>query len=152
MNCIAPYSSASRRRLSSPYAVTIMTGKSGWRFFTSRNRVSPSMPGMLMSDKITISLRLDLGCEQVQRLFPRIGEVHDIGSGAALAAKLLPEQRGDIGLVIHNQDADAHRIPETAGKRLLARQANGELGERTGLTLNRDCTAMLLRDDIVTYR
>jgi hypothetical protein len=46
--------------------------------------------------------------QQVQRLAARVGEMHHIGAVARLAAKLLAEQLGDIGLVIDNQDADAH--------------------------------------------
>ena len=36
--------------------------------------------------------------------------MQDIGALVRLAAKVLAEQLGDIGLVVDNQDADAHAL------------------------------------------
>src|SRR5262249_16055062 len=55
MNSAAPCSLARRRRSPSPYAVTIMTGSSGHVFLISHSNASPSIPGILMSDRMTIS-------------------------------------------------------------------------------------------------
>jgi hypothetical protein len=56
---------------------------------------------------------LDPAVQQLQRRLARGGEVHDVSALARLAAKLLAEQLGDIGLVI--DDAGAHAvIPEIA--------------------------------------
>ena len=40
--------------------------------------------------------------------------MQDIGDLARLAAKVLTEQLGDIGLIIDNQDADAHALLSVA--------------------------------------
>ena len=66
------------------------------------------MTGMLMSERITISCGPMPAATLVDRFLTRIREMQDIGALARLAAKLLAEQFGNIGLVIDNQDADAH--------------------------------------------
>ena len=44
---------------------------------------------------------------------PEAAEMHHIGSLASLVAKALAKQVGDIGFIIHNQDAYAtRRLPE----------------------------------------
>ena len=85
-----------------------MTGMSGQRFLTSPSSVSPSIPGMLMSDRITISAGSMPSDQLLQRVLARVGEVHGVGPLPHLAAKALPEQLGDIALVIDHQDADRH--------------------------------------------
>jgi hypothetical protein len=40
--------------------------------------------------------------------------MQDVGALARLAAKVLTEQLGDIGLVIDNQDADGHALLSAA--------------------------------------
>ena len=78
--------------------------------------------------------------------------MHHIGALAGLAAKALAEEVGDIGLVVDDQDADAHADPPRCCDWLLARQADGELGERARLALDRDRAAVLLGDDVVADR
>src|SRR6516165_11273222 len=46
--------------------------------------------------------------EELKGLVARVGEMHHVGAVACFAAKVLTEQVGHIGLVIDNQDADAH--------------------------------------------
>jgi len=55
MNSAAPYSAARRRRSSSPYAVTIITGRSGNRCLILANNCSPSISGMLMPESTATS-------------------------------------------------------------------------------------------------
>ena len=64
------------------------------------------MTGMLMSERMI--LRLDARGKLVECFLTRIREMQDIRALARLAAKLLAEQLDDIGLVVDNQDADAH--------------------------------------------
>jgi len=68
------------------------------------------MTGMLMSERITISCGPMPAATLVDRFLTRIREMQDIGALARLAAKLLAEQLDDIGLVVDNQDADAHLL------------------------------------------
>ena len=68
------------------------------------------MTGMFMSDRITISCGSMPAAKLVECFLTRIGEMQDIGALARLAAKVLTEQLGDIGLVVDNQDADAHAL------------------------------------------
>ena len=93
-----------------PDAVTIITGRSGRRALISRSNSSPSITGMFMSDRITISCGSVSATSFVECFLTRIGEMQDIGALARLATKLLMEQLGDIGLVIDNQDADAYAL------------------------------------------
>jgi hypothetical protein len=51
---------------------------------------------------------LDFRRKLIQRLNARCGEMHDIGALAGLAAKALPEQVGDMRLVVHDQDTRTH--------------------------------------------
>ena len=67
-----------------------------------------------MSDRITLSCGFDARTQLVERFLTRIGEMQDVGALTRLAAKVLTEQLGDIGLVIDNQDADAHALLSTA--------------------------------------
>ena len=52
--------------------------------------------------------------EFLKRLLARVGEVHNVGPLPHLAAKALPEQFGDIALVIDHQDAGRHAAPPSA--------------------------------------
>ena len=77
-----------------------MTGRSGRRCLISRNNVRPSMPGMLMSERMTISSGCDPVRQLVESLFAGGREMQHIGALPHLAAKALAKQVGDIGLVV----------------------------------------------------
>jgi hypothetical protein len=49
----------------------------------SRSNVSPSIPGILISDRITISVGSMALHQLLQRFFARVGEVHGVGALAA---------------------------------------------------------------------
>src|SRR5271163_2729351 len=85
-----------------------MTGESGKRSLISPNNCRPSIPGMLMSDRMTITPGSISPLSSSKRLLARGGEMHDIGALARLAAEALAEHLGDIGLVIDNNDTGAH--------------------------------------------
>src|SRR5208337_1961099 len=55
-------------------------------------------------------LRLDLAGEPFERRLARGNEVQHIGALPRLAAEMLAEEVGDVGLVVDNQDADAHAV------------------------------------------
>ena len=85
-----------------------MTGRSGHRALISRSSVSPSIPGMLMSDRMTINCGSMLAVEKFERFRGREGEMEDVGPLPRLAAKPLAEQVRDIGLVVDDEDAYGH--------------------------------------------
>ena len=70
-----------------------------------------------MSDRITISVGSMPLHQLLQRFLARVGEVHGVGPLPHLAAKPLPEQLGDIALVVDHQDADRHAAPPAAARR-----------------------------------
>ena len=95
------------------HAVTIMTGRSGNLCLILASNSRPSMPGMLMSKRTAISAGWISPASQIQRLWARGGEMHHVSSLAGFSAKALAKQVGDIGLVVHDQDARATRsFPE----------------------------------------
>ena len=53
-------------------------------------------------------LRLYAPGELVERIFARAGEMQHVLALPHLAAEVLPEEVGDIRLVVNGQDADAH--------------------------------------------
>ena len=67
---------------------------------------------MLMSDRISDQLRLDVGGESFERFGGRERKMQDIGALPRLAPKLLTKQDGDVGFVVDNQDA--YSPPELA--------------------------------------
>ena len=88
-----------------------MTGSSGrWRLDLAQQG-QPVHAGHVDVGQDDDQLRLDPLGELVQRLLARAGEVQHIGALAHFAAEALAEQFGDIGLVIDDQDADAHAAP-----------------------------------------
>jgi hypothetical protein len=68
---------------------------------------------MLMSDRNDNEFRLYLAGEPFERLLARPREMQHIGALPSLTAEPLTKQLRDIGLVIHNQDADAHDAAST---------------------------------------
>ena len=105
-----------------------MTGKSGQRRLISSSKCSPSMPGMLMSDRITISSGRMPSVSFFSASSPDCGEMQRIDALAHLAAKALAEQLDDIRLVIDHQDADGHAVlPRPSGRRRPAAAAAGSL-------------------------
>ena len=86
--------------------------------------------------------RLDALGKLVECFLTRIGEMQDVGAPACLAAKVLTEQLGHIGLVIDNQDADDHaKSPQEIASRSLS---SGRAKARTrGLAMT--SAAMSLR-------
>src|SRR6266852_5893308 len=70
-----------------------MTGRSGRRVLISRNKLSPSIPGMLMSDRMTISSGLT-----------------PFDSLSSASSPELAKHLGDIGLVVDDEDAEAHAV------------------------------------------
>jgi hypothetical protein len=63
------------------------------------------MPGMLMSDRITINYGSISPASRFERLLARNRKVQHINALAHLAAKMLAKEIGDIRLVIDDQDA-----------------------------------------------
>ena len=94
-----------------------MTGRSGCLSFTLRSSVSPSIPGMLMRDRITIRVDSMPPHQLLQPFLARIGEVHGIGSPLYLTTEALFEQLGDIALVIDYQNANHHAASLTVVRR-----------------------------------
>src|SRR5271169_3916383 len=85
-----------------------MTGRSGRRVLISRNKLSPSILGMLMSDRVTISSGRTPVRQLIDRLLARGGEMQHIGALPRLAVKALTKHFGDIGLVDDDEGAEAH--------------------------------------------
>ena len=53
---------------------------------------------------------LDLTRQPIQRLIPRGGIMQDIRPLTGLTTKPLPEELGHVGLVVHDQDAETHKV------------------------------------------
>ena len=85
------------------------TGNSGRRCLISRNNASPSIPGMLMSERITISSGPS-SASAAQAFLARRGEMQHVPALAHLAAKALAKQIGHVGLVVDDQNAEPHAL------------------------------------------
>ena len=94
------------------------------------------MPGMLMSDRITISCGSISPVKLLERLLARESEMQHIGTLAGLAAKALAEQVGDIGLVIDDQNADGHGLPLAAARFVAYLACGCRRGRRTVNSVN----------------
>ena len=95
--------------------VTIITGRSGRRVLIWRSKLQSVHNRHVYVRLDHPQPRLDACGKLVECFLTRIGEMQDVGALARLAAKVLTEQLGDIGLVIDNQDADAHASLPAAG-------------------------------------
>ena len=103
----------------------MMTGTSGRAAFAFGSSSRPLIPGMLMSDRIRISdAPPDVG-DALERRDGGLRELHREAPGADVLPELLPEQQLDVGLVVDNEDQQAHcallivrsaRRPRAAGR------------------------------------
>jgi hypothetical protein len=98
----APRFIAVRILAMSPYAETMIARACDCRWRNSASSVSPSITGMLMSSSRSSMSGL-LG-EHCQRFLAVMGETELVFGGADLAAKALPEQQLEIGLVVDCED------------------------------------------------
>ena len=111
-----------------------MTGISGRDFLTSRNRLSPSIPGADVGEDDD-QLRPDPVGQHLQRFLSRIREMQRTETLPHLAAKMLAEQLGDVGLVVEGQDTDGHlRRPAVDASRCRGRRTVNSVNSPTSLS------------------
>src|SRR5215471_5475049 len=128
-----------------------MTGKSGRRCLISRSRLSPSMPGMLMSDRMTIS--------SGRTPFDNLSRA---SSPEAAKCRTYVPWRASRRKRWRNMSATSGSSSTTRMLKVMpsschcglpgTRQADRELGELAEHTVDLDRSSMLLGDDVVADR
>src|SRR5215470_6495679 len=88
----------------------MMTGRSGRRCLISPSEMGPSIPGMLMSERTASSVGSISPASRSNGLSPRCDIMQDISALTGLTTKPLPKEFSHVGLVVHNQDAEAHKV------------------------------------------
>src|SRR3954452_12395669 len=94
-----------------------MTGKSGRRLLILRSSVSPSIPGMLISDRITIRVGSMPPTSFSSAFSPELAKGIALGPLPHFAAEPLPEQLSDIAFVIDYQNANGHAASRAVVRR-----------------------------------
>src|SRR5215472_4089671 len=128
-----------------------MTGKSGRRCLISRSRLSPSMPGMLMSDRMTIS--------SGRTPFDNLSRA---SSPEAAKCRTYVPWRASRRKRWRNMSATSGSSSTTRMLKVMpsschcglpgTRQADREFGEFAGFAVDCNRAAVLLRDDIIADR
>src|SRR6516162_10527639 len=126
-----------------------MTGISGRTFLTSRNRLRPSMPGMLMSDRMTIGC----GCRRPASAAPprRGHEVQRVEPCVTSRRKCWRNSSATSG-----SSSTLRMLTVISPPRRCSvpapRQVHDELGELPDFAVHGDRAAVLCRDDVVADR